>query len=289
MHFNPLLPVLLAAGCATPILLETSSSPGPLSAKPGEITAWLTLIDTKPRLGDPLRFRLELANGLKKPIGYPAMQVLGFDGIWCPDFDITGPDGNRVPPLRSLGQIGVGTRPALQPGDKIVLFSDSDLKDAYVIARPGRYRVKVGLRGVGPWKESRNIESNELEFEVAGGEPSSMTRLADSLNRACPPGWSVGVRKHSKTPPTGSNFKIVGEWEPWSGYQANLVKFAGERYKDDPPASISLRFTNDPQKEGDILVENTQWGTVHALANTKAQKAWPNSFERLSQVLTVER
>jgi hypothetical protein len=131
----------------------------------------LTALEQEYRVGQPMRFRLELVNEGQHELSYDHQQVAVNSSML-----ITREDGGRVPYTAGPYQTGGGRKP-INPGETIVLFSRLDIAGQYDMSKPGKYRVQFSGQGLEigdaitprdePESRARRLfPSNTVEIEV---------------------------------------------------------------------------------------------------------------------------
>lgn len=272
--------ILLGAACAAP---PPVPPPAPLVAEPGNVTARLTLLDPTPRLGDPIRVRLELANGTSETIArYHVVP-------WS--VRVTGPRGEPVPLITGAGGIAVAViHPTLRAGVTEVLLGGVDLSKNYLITRPGTYRAFV------PVTVSRDFFRTEgenhiasVEIPVGPGTAPPVMKIAERLHRILPPRWQVNAWAHSRVPPP-ERPGIVVLWttdNEWDGWAVRLFRVDGSLKSD--VTNLSLRITDDPVQKGERRIGRSPSGWVYARTDGRAERAWPGCWERIVRALGIRK
>jgi hypothetical protein len=144
----------------------------------------LSLTTKEPRLGEPVRVRLEVKNVGEGPATYDSQQAAVNNSLI-----VKGPDGAAVPYI-GLSYQTLGGPTALGPGETKSVFAELDVAAQYLIERAGNYTVQSRARGGIP-------ASNVLAMTVRPGTLSDFQKLFATLYRSTPAGWRAATYESS--------------------------------------------------------------------------------------------
>lgn len=224
-----------------------------VAPSPGDVTTTLSLIGDAPKIGQPIKLKLEMSNVGAQVHTYDDQQA-AVNGSLV----VKGPEGEAVPYIEPGAQT-LGFQKQLKPGDTVTIFDGLDLAAQYLIAKPGKYTVKffgsVGLPG-----------SNTLEINVADGQLPDRTKLLKALIDSVPKGW-----------------------KPSHNNGAFFIINSPTRLKKDV-ASVSLTFTKtkvSKDAEAEYAGE-TRLGHAWIKAESPTVKnRWPEYRDKIREQLKV--
>ncbi|MEM6469492.1 MAG: M56 family metallopeptidase [Planctomycetota bacterium] len=234
------------------------SSWGP-HAKTGSLRTRLTLLTKHPKVGDPLRFKLELKNfgdnaQTYDPQYYSAFRVLKVTNAETGESD------------ESLGMTyqTSGGKVSLAAGETVTLWETEDAAELFMLDE-GTYNVQVAapqiLGEILP-------ESNELTVTVAAGIQTIPKRLMRAFAKIVPEGWKVSV-----------------------GWQQR-VYLEYQRTRDKRGSATIQLWTSDQAllasevAPGTSLVRSFDGvGNVFLITSENVKTIWPDYAERLSEAL----
>jgi len=120
-------------------------APSPLRPAPHfplNVSTRLTFVGSDPVVAGPIALHLELTNGTEGAVVYDDQGIVS-EGA----FEITGPDGNKIPWIDIPRQTAGGAR-ILAPGQTVVLLDSWDLSPYYLLEHRGRYQVRFTGEGL---------------------------------------------------------------------------------------------------------------------------------------------
>jgi hypothetical protein len=163
-------------------------------------------------LGQPMRFRLELQNVGKAVAHYDPQQVdIG-------SLAVRDPQGHAVRYIGGSFQTWGGRRPAITPGNFVVLFDQLDIDSQYLLVKPGKHSVQFRGYAMPP--------SNTVEIDVRPGTLPPIVRVAARLLDVVPKKWDMTIRRDAgdadRSQPVGWDDPPPG-WEPGRGMPSILL------------------------------------------------------------------
>jgi hypothetical protein len=246
----------LSACSTTPFVGPECPSPAP-SGEP--LRTRLLLLRENPRLGKPILVRLELRNDGPDPISYRA-----WESGCNHSLEINGPDGRSVPYIG--GPHGGFENPhPLRSGESDFLIPFLDLREQYLIDRPGHYTVSYRGRGIRMEGARVPMAPCALDIDVAPGELDPNMTIASKLAPLVPE-------------------------RLWFAITGNLEKSyleAGAGLKDEMIFAIAIRIGKSIYKDEELL-GNSRWGFVFASTKNR-DEVWPGWREAIVRALEVEK
>jgi len=164
----------------------TVAAQNPTPALSAEITAAKPIV----RLGDPILVSVRVTNQTSAP-AKAALSATAFD---C--FDVTNPDGERLPYIGFDGQIA-GIQTNIPPASAVTIADALDLTDKYLFQKPGHYSIRFN----GQWTGLSN--SPAIAIEISPGQLSEFDSLIAALLPICPPGWRIAKDARGEVTPFG--------------------------------------------------------------------------------------
>jgi hypothetical protein len=162
-------------------------------AAPGKVPELLIGVSTEKqsvRLGDSIKVSVRVTNqGTEAAVASRSMTA--FD---C--FEVTGPDGKRLPYVGFDGQVGLD-RLDVRPASTATIAESLDLTDKYLFQKPGRYSIRFNGKSAGL------SDSPAIAIEVTPGQISEVDSVVVSLLPVCPKGWHIVKDGHGEVTPFG--------------------------------------------------------------------------------------
>lgn len=226
-------------------------------AESGDLRVRLSLVTKQPKVGEPLRLKLELKNFGDKPQKYDAQYYSAFRVLKVTNA-LTGKSDE------SLGMTyqTFGGEVALAPGESVTVWESADAADLFMLDE-GTYRIQVAA----PRIRSKTLPaSNGLTVTVAAGQQTFPKRLMRALAQNVPEGWDVQI-----------------------GWQQRVyLTYTSSKYKRDT-ATIQLWVTKDPLAEPEsndpavtTLDHDESVGHLHLRISDQAKSLWPNCHQKLA-------
>src|SRR5262245_16595751 len=103
--------------------------------KTGDLLIEISAEKPSVRLGDPIKVSVRVTNKAQES-AVASRSMTAFD---C--FEVTGPDGKRLPYVGFDGQVAAD-RLEVRPGSTATIAEAIDLTDKYLFHKPGRYSVR---------------------------------------------------------------------------------------------------------------------------------------------------
>jgi hypothetical protein len=193
-------------------------------------------------------------------------------------FVITGPDGKPVPYIG--GHTGCGDCPTLQlaPGGEMIFTRDLDLRDQYLIDKPGRYVVGYGMKGWVIDGKPAKVKPSTLEIDIASGKLDRRMEIAQRLFPLIPKDWSLA---------------ISGRWtddEDSGQIEADVWRYGPLPEEATVVFAIGFHFQIDGRKGTDPAEEflgKTRWGFLFAYIEKRTEEVWPNWRKAVVEALGV--
>jgi len=221
-------------------------------------------------IGEPMLFRIELANVSNYTIEYPCTSWVANNPMV-----VKGPNGVDIPYMAGGAQVAFWSD-FIEPGETIELVDSYDVSSQYDITRPGRYTFQFKCR-IKP--------SNIVQIEIKPGELSPMETVVQILRPILPEGWEMSRHVSTEDPLSPD----------WPGRRLGLhligrqgTKGMGGRF------GLSIFIFLDAeqsrikyQKYFGEFWGNSKWGPVYANAYG-AELLWPEYKEEITEVLGIQ-
>jgi hypothetical protein len=245
-HLPKVVAFAILAGCGTsePSYQELRSWNG--------LSVAVRLLDPRPRIGEPVRVRVEMTNAGSRTMYYDLQNI-----EWG-SFELEGPAS--APGIAEHGQSFRQSKP-VAPGQTVVLLDRYDLATEYLIDVAGAWRVRfasdVGLSEQERAETARVVLlSDWLEVRIGDGTPAPWMEVARRLHDAKRPGWRLTAYGHG------------------AGVQAILR--SPDYALDRPFRSVRLRIGPTPAVENEKRLGTTRWGEAFVFSEWPGlENAWP--------------
>jgi len=254
-------------GCAT-------SAADPEAVDP-VVRTRLVLLDPQPKVGGPLRIRIELVNDGPWTVRYNRQQA----DCNAP-LDVVGPDGRPRPYLGGSSSTAGGSE-RLGPRSSVVIVESLDVASAYLVARPGAYRLRFHGRNLfvsevhPPADPAGNPDddllvrsvvasSDTLPVEVASGPSDDRLTAAERLSAVFPETWTLAWNSDPAEP------RFV--FRRWTGDKSNSPW-------------ISVRIASGGPRSGESREAEWAGRTVYVAAHPGAETLWPAFRTRITEAL----
>lgn len=226
----------------------------------------LTTLDPQPKVGDPLRLKLEIKNFGDTPQSFDPQNYAPFRVLRVNHLDGTRDQFIGLTPQTAGGPV------ELKPGATHVLWESVDASELYLLDE-GSYRIQV----VAPQRFADSLpESNSIQVELGAGEQRPLKRLVRELAKDLPEHW----RAHQV-------------------YDALALSFTPTNLKRDA-AEVQVWFTPIPRGETEALgtgdpkrqvttLGHTDLGWVHVAADQRAVAVWPQHLDIVKNAFSTAR
>ncbi|MEL6109633.1 MAG: hypothetical protein AAFU85_26795, partial [Planctomycetota bacterium] len=232
---------------------DADESWGP-RAKTGDLRVRLSLLTQKPKVGEPLRLKLELKNFGDKPQAYDAQHYSAFRVLRVTNVAT----GNSDESLQMAYQTAGGEVP-LAPGETVTLWEMQDATGLFMLDE-GTYKIRVDAPAI---RAATLPASNEVTVTIAAGRQTFPKRLMRALRKIAPEGWSVQVGWQQRvylTYSSGKDKRDIATIQLWAT-KAPLTEAEG-----DDPAITTVGQESDA-------------GHLHLRISDKASALWPDCHQ----------
>jgi hypothetical protein len=258
--------VFLASGCAAE---ERSPRTGE------SLRTFIKLSeDERPRLGKPILLTLDLVNegGTMVNVDYPEATING-------SLVISGPDGKPVPYIGGLIHRGGYSIYPLGPGMRMTLTEDFDfdLRDQYLIDKPGRYVVGYEGKALVIDHKVAMVKPCTLEVDVAPGKLDRRMEIASRLFPIVPKGLHLSISPRWPDDEDTHNIDIE-VYLP--------VQFPWAPYVTLPVIGFDFRTDGVTPPEPEFLGK-TGGGFLFASVQKRTEEFWPHWRKAVIEALGV--
>jgi hypothetical protein len=221
-------------------------------------------------IGEPMLFRMELANVSNDTIEYPCTSWLANDPMV-----VKGPNGVDVPYMAGGAQVAFWSD-FIEPAETIELVDSYDVSSQYRITEPGKYSFQFNC-----CIESSNI----VEVEIKPGELSPMETVVQILTPILPEGWEI--TRHVSTANPFSPHRLSRRLGiHLIGHQG--IKGMGGRFGLSIFVFLDAEQSQiEYQKYFGEFWGNSKWGPVYANAYG-AELLWPDYREQIIEALAIQ-
>jgi hypothetical protein len=273
MRVKPIAALLIATALAVAAQDTKPLNPPWWRANQGEQSKLLTEVIAAKRtvsLGNPILVSVRVTNQTTAAV-VASRSATAFD---C--FEVTGPEGERLPYIGYDGQI-MADRMDVPSSASVTLVPELDLADRYLFQKPGRYMVRLSGQRTGL------SDSPAIVIQVTPGRLSEFDEVAASLLPVCPTGWRLVKDGRGEVTPLG---RARG-----SGFVLHLCRshMRGE--------AVMLWFTKeeakvDPNQQPRVKVEyvgRARGLFVYQSVGENTPALWPTASKDISRVLQMTK
>jgi hypothetical protein len=247
--------------------------------------------ERSPRTGETLRTFIKLSKDERPRLGKPILLTLGLvnDGVievsvdygkvyFNNPFVVTGPDGKPVPYIGGHTYCDDAPTLQLEPGGEMIFIRDLELRDQYLIDKPGRYVVGYGMKDWVIDGKLAKVKPCTLEIDVAAGKLDRREEIAARLFPLVPKDWSLAISsRRTDDEDSGQIEADVWRYGPLPK-EATVVFAVGFVFQ------IDGRKGTDPAEE---FLGKTRWGFLFAYVNKRTEEFWPHWRKAVVEALGV--
>ncbi|MHC4645052.1 MAG: M56 family metallopeptidase, partial [Planctomycetota bacterium] len=216
-------------------------------------------------IGKPMLFRLEMKNVSSETLGpVNTTSVMVNDPMIVKD-----PNGNKIPYVDTDYQTAAASE-FVEPGEKVVLADNYDVRSQYHITTPGKYTFR--FRGFGP------NPSDSVEIDIKPGQLSALEGIVESLMPILPEGWKLN-RGNMPSSQIAEGERSEAVW----------VYLIGKTMRKGADRGIGLFLYINADRlnqKGEFLVQ-TRWGPVY-VQSLDAELLWPDYREQIMNALNIQ-
>jgi hypothetical protein len=254
---------------AIAVILTTTVLAVAAQGKMSDLVIGISTEKQSVRLGDPIKVSVRVANQAPEA-AVASRSMTAFD---C--FEVTGPDGKRLPYIGFDGQV-TADRLDVRPASTVMITEALDLTDKYLFQKPGRYTIRFNGKPTGL------SNSPAVAIEITPGHLSEFDDVVVSLMPVCPKGWHIVKDGKGEVAPFGRSrvpgFVLHLCHNHMRG-EAVMLWFTKEEAKVDP----------NQQPRGKIEYLGRARGLfVYGSVGENTPALWPKAIEEISRALQIK-